>query len=68
MTAQHKQLVQTLTLLHQEARYAYWKGETHCGSDFTPQGHCRDCQHFVFCKTMHEIDEALETLAHLDGD
>ncbi len=63
-----KQLQSTLSLLHQEARYAYWKNRTHCDSDFKPNAYCSDCQHFRFCQTMQDIDIALATLAHMDGD
>ncbi|GAI69712.1 unnamed protein product [marine sediment metagenome] len=63
-----KQLQSTLTLLHQEARYAYWKNRTHCGSDFTPNAYCPDCKHFRFCQTMQDTDIALATLAQMDGD
>jgi len=63
-----QQLLSTLTLLHQEARYAYWKNRTHCGSDFNPKAHCHDCQHFPFCQTMLDIDIALAALSEMDGD
>jgi len=62
------QLLTTLNLLHQEARYAYWKNRTHCGSDFTPNAYCPDCKHFRFCQTMQDIDIALAALGQMDGD
>ncbi len=63
-----KQLLITLNLLHQEARYAYWKNRTHCGSDFNPNASCHDCQHYLFCQTMQDTDNALATLRQMDGD
>jgi len=63
-----QQLFITLTLLHQEARYAYWKNRMHCGSDFQPYADCADCKHFLFCKTMLDIDIALAALSEMDGD
>jgi len=62
------QLLTTLNLLHQEARYAYWKNRTHCGSDFDPHDSCQDCQHFLMCKTMLDTDTALAALGQMDGD
>jgi len=63
-----KQLHSTLSLLHQEARYAYWKNRTHCRSDYQPNAYCHDCQHFLMCQTMHDTDTALATLSQMDGD
>ncbi|GAI59659.1 unnamed protein product [marine sediment metagenome] len=67
MNTWNMQLQDILTQLHKEARFAYWKDQTHCGSDFQPQGHCHDCQHFHICQVMQEIDAGLENLEQMDG-
>ncbi|GAH26427.1 unnamed protein product [marine sediment metagenome] len=62
------QLHSLLTLVHHEARLAYWKNEKHCGSDFDPQSGCVDCQHFRSCEIMHSIDAGLTNLDQMGGD
>ncbi|GAI62053.1 unnamed protein product [marine sediment metagenome] len=60
------QLQTILTLLHKEARQAYWKGETHCGVDFDINWKCRHCKHFQICKTMRDLDAGLANLEQMD--
>jgi len=61
------QLQDILTLLHKEARHAYWKGETDCGSDFNAQDECHYCKHFQICETMRDLDAGLANLEQMDG-
>ncbi|GAI75508.1 unnamed protein product [marine sediment metagenome] len=60
------QLQTILTLLHKEARHAYWKDSTHCGSDFAPHAQCHDCKHFQICETMRDLDAGLANLEQMD--
>lgn len=54
-----------LTLLHQEARAAYWHTHTgllaqrDCGSDFE-DNRCVPCNYYEQCRRQSEIDAMLE--------
>jgi len=54
------QLFEAIKSLSTIARRAYWQNHEHCGADLLPA--CTDCRHYIICKAMDDLDEAMSKL------